>query len=186
MSRRTARKHAFLTLYQSDVTGKPLGQTVARWREYRGDLEDYAVRLARGVEKEKETLDGILSDVSEGWPVHRMSAVDRSILRLGLFEMIHSDDVPPEVAVGEAEGYIVPNGTVSVLSADGEVVSVEPPAHVDLEVAETDPGLKGDTATGGSKPAKLETGVVVQVPLFVNVGERIRVDTRTNEYLTRV
>ena len=102
MSRRTARKHAFLTLYQSDVTGKPLGQTVARWREYRGDLEDYAVRLARGVEKEKETLDGILSDVSEGWPVHRMSAVDRSILRLALFEMIHSPDVPPEVAVSEA------------------------------------------------------------------------------------
>jgi len=88
--------------------------------------------------------------------------------------------------VGEAEGYIVPNGTVSVLSADGEVVSVEPPAHVDLEVVQTDPGLKGDTATGGSKPATLETGIVVQVPLFVNVGDRLRVDTRTNEYLTRV
>ncbi len=93
--------------------------------------------------------------------------------------------VPLDV-VGEAAGYIVPNGTVSVLSADGEVVSVEPPAHVDLEVAETDPGLKGDTATGGSKPATLETGVVVQVPLFVSVGDRVRVDTRTNEYLTRV
>jgi elongation factor P len=88
--------------------------------------------------------------------------------------------------VGDAVGYIVLNGTVSVLSADGEVVSVEPPAHVDLEVAETDPGLKGDTATGGSKPATLETGVVVQVPLFVNAGDRVRVDTRTNEYLTRV
>ena len=88
--------------------------------------------------------------------------------------------------VGDAVGYIVPNGTVSVLSADGEVVSVEPPAHVDLGVAETDPGLKGDTATGGSKPATLETGVVVQVPLFVNAGDRVRVDTRTNEYLTRV
>jgi elongation factor P len=92
----------------------------------------------------------------------------------------------PESAVGEAAGYIAPNGTVSVLSADGEVVSVEPPAHVDLEVAETDPGLKGDTATGGNKPATLETGVVVQVPLFVNAGDRVRVDTRTNEYLTRV
>jgi elongation factor P len=88
--------------------------------------------------------------------------------------------------VGDAAGYIVANGTVSVLSADGEVVSVEPPAHVDLGVAETDPGLKGDTATGGSKPATLETGLVVQVPLFVNVGDRVRVDTRSNEYLTRV
>lgn len=102
MSRRTARKQAFLTLYQSDVTGKPLGETVARWREYRGDLDAYAVRLVRGVDVEKEALDGVLSEVSEGWPVHRMSAVDRSILRLALFEMIHSDDVPSEVAVGEA------------------------------------------------------------------------------------
>ncbi len=97
------------------------------------------------------------------------------------------EQVPsPVEVVGEAAGYIVRGGTVSVLSADGEVVSVEPPAHVDLEVAETDPGLKGDTATGGSKPATLETGVVVQVPLFVNVGDRVRVDTRSNEYLTRV
>ena len=92
----------------------------------------------------------------------------------------------PADAAGEAVGYIVEGGTVSVLSADGEVVSVEPPAHVDLAVAETDPGLKGDTATGGTKPATLETGVVVQVPLFVNVGDRVRVDTRSNEYLTRV
>ena len=100
----------------------------------------------------------------------------------GTYEQIA---VPLEV-IGEASGYIVPNGTVSVLSADREVVSVEPLAHVDLEVAETDPGLKGDTATGGTKPATLETGVVVQVPLFVNVGDRVRVDTRTNQYLTRV
>ena len=92
--------------------------------------------------------------------------------------------IPVEV-IDEAAGYIVPNGEVTVLSADGEVVSVEPPPHVDLEVAETDPGLKGDTATGGSKPATLETGLVVQVPLFVGVGEKVRVDTRTKEYLTR-
>ena len=92
----------------------------------------------------------------------------------------------PADAAGEAVEYIVEGGTVSVLSADGEVVSVEPPAHVDLAVAETDPGLKGDTATGATKPATLETGVVVQVPLFVNVGDRVRVDTRSNEYLTRV
>jgi len=92
----------------------------------------------------------------------------------------------PAEAVGEAAGYIVDGGTVSVLSADGEVVSVEPPAHVDLEVTQSDPGLKGDTATGASKPATLETGLVVQVPLFVNTGDRVRVDTRSNEYLTRV
>jgi elongation factor P len=97
------------------------------------------------------------------------------------------DQVPvPVDVVGEAAWYIVEGGTVSVLSADGEVVSVEPPPHVDLGVSETDPGLKGDTATGGTKPATLETGVVVQVPLFINVGDQVRVDTRSNEYLTRV
>ncbi len=93
--------------------------------------------------------------------------------------------VPADV-LGEVTGYIVPNGEAKVLSADGEVIGVEPPAHVDLEVTETDPGLKGDTATGGSKPATLETGLVVQVPLFVNIGDRVRVDTRIKEYLTRV
>ena len=93
--------------------------------------------------------------------------------------------VPTEV-LGDAAGFIVPNGEVKVSSADGEVIGVEPPAHVDLEVAQTDPGLKGDTATGGTKPATLETGLVVQVPLFVNISDRVRVDTRSKEYLTRV
>jgi transcription antitermination protein NusB len=102
LSRRTARKQAFLNLYQSDVNDSPLGPTMERWREYRGDLQDYAVRLARGVEGEQEQLDAVLSEVSVGWPVHRMSAVDRSILRLALYEMLYVDDVPPEVAVNEA------------------------------------------------------------------------------------
>lgn len=93
--------------------------------------------------------------------------------------------IPVEV-VGDAVNYIVPNATVSVLSADGEVISVEPPAHVDLKVVQTDPGLKGDTATGGNKPATLETGLVIQVPLFVSIEDVVRVDTRSKEYLTRV
>ena len=93
--------------------------------------------------------------------------------------------IPSEV-LAEAINYLVPNAEMEVLLADGEVVSVEPPVHVELEVAQTDPGLKGDTATGGSKPATLETGLVVQVPLFVTVGDKVRVDTRTKEYLTRV
>ncbi len=102
MSRRTARKQAFLNLYQSDVNESPPGSTMERWREHRGDLEEYAVRLVRGVEEEREEIDAVLSEVSVGWPVHRMSAVDRSILRLALYEMLHVDDVPPDVAVNEA------------------------------------------------------------------------------------
>ena len=93
--------------------------------------------------------------------------------------------IPSEV-LAETINYLVPNAEMEVLLADGEVVSVEPPVHTELEVAQTDPGLKGDTATGGSKPATLETGLVVQVPLFVTVGDKVRVDTRTKEYLTRV
>jgi N utilization substance protein B len=102
LSRRTARKHAFLNLYQSDVNESPLEVTMGRWREYRGELEPYAVELARGVEEEQEQLDAVLSEVSEGWPVHRMSAIDRTILRLALYEMLYVDDVPPDVAVNEA------------------------------------------------------------------------------------
>jgi N utilization substance protein B len=102
LSRRRARKQAFLILYQSDVNESPVGVTFERWRSYRGDLEEYAVRLARGVEREKEDLDALLSEVSVGWPVRRMSAVDRTILRLALYEMRFVDDVPPDVAVSEA------------------------------------------------------------------------------------
>jgi N utilization substance protein B len=102
MSRRTARKQAFLNLYQRDVNDSALDSTIERWREYRGDLEPYALRLARGVEEEQEGLDAVLSAVSEGWPVHRMSAIDRTILRLALYEMLYVEDVPPDVAVNEA------------------------------------------------------------------------------------
>ena len=69
---------------------------------------------------------------------------------------------------------------------ESEPVDVEPPINVELQIVETDPGFRGDTASGGTKPAKLETGLVVQVPLFVNQGETIRVDTRTGTYLERV
>ena len=102
MSRRTARKQAFLVLYQSDVNGSPVEATFERWRSYRGDLDEYGVRLARGVEREVEELDALLSEVSVGWPVHRMSAVDRTVLRLALYEMLFVEDVPPDVAVNEA------------------------------------------------------------------------------------
>ena len=102
MSRRRARKQAFLVLYQSDITGAPVETTFERWRSHRGDLEDYAAHLARRVEREKEDLDALLSEVSVGWPVHRMSAVDRTILRLALYEMLFVEDVPPDVAVNEA------------------------------------------------------------------------------------
>jgi len=102
LSRRTARKNAFLALYQSDVNEQPIAPILDRWRSYRGELEGYAEELARGVEEERETLDARLNEVAVGWPVHRMSAVDRTILRLALYEMLYVEDVPAEVAVKEA------------------------------------------------------------------------------------
>ena len=88
--------------------------------------------------------------------------------------------------VGEAREYLKENTEVDVLYIDGSPSTVELPNFVELAVARTDPGVRGDTAQGGTKPATLETGAVVQVPLFLNEGDIVKVDTRTGEYLGRV
>ena len=82
--------------------------------------------------------------------------------------------------------FLKEGNTVSVLRYVDSVIGVELPLTVDLEVAETEPGVRGDTVSGATKPARLETGTMVQVPLFVNQGDRVRVDTRTGSYLERV
>lgn len=87
--------------------------------------------------------------------------------------------------VGDALKLVKENEVVKILSHKGNVFGIEPPTFVELEVIETEPGFKGDTATGASKPATVETGAVVKVPLFINQGERIRIDTRTGEYMER-
>jgi elongation factor P len=88
--------------------------------------------------------------------------------------------------VGEAREYLRENTEVDVLYIDGSPTTVELPNFVELSIARTDPGVRGDTAQGGTKPATLETGAVVQVPLFLNEGDVVKVDTRTGEYLGRV
>ena len=88
--------------------------------------------------------------------------------------------------LGDAVNYLKDGMSMEMLSYDGEPVDVELPITVELAIEQTDPGFKGDTATGGTKPARLETGLTVQVPLFVNTGDVVRVDTRTGTYLTRV
>ncbi len=89
-------------------------------------------------------------------------------------------------ALGDATKYLKEGDTVILPTYQGQVVGVELPASVELEVTQTDPGVQGDRVSGAKKPATLETGAVVQVPLFVETGDRIKVDTRTGEYLTRV
>jgi elongation factor P len=91
----------------------------------------------------------------------------------------------PRSLIGEGVKYLKEETEVQVMRHNSEVIGVELPFFMELEVVEADPGLRGDTASGGSKPAVLETGAVVQVPLFIGVGERIRVDTRSDTYLER-
>ncbi len=99
----------------------------------------------------------------------------------GSFEQYAAD----EKALGDAKQWLKEQDVCLVTLYNDSPLSVSVPNFVELEVTETDPGLKGDTAQGGSKPATLSTGAVVRVPLFINVGEKLRIDTRTGEYVSR-
>jgi elongation factor P len=89
-------------------------------------------------------------------------------------------------ALGEAADYLVEQAMAIIAYHNNEIVTVEIPASVELVVSETEPGVQGDRVSGAKKPATLETGKVIQVPLFVNVGDKLKVDTRTGDYITRV
>jgi elongation factor P len=88
--------------------------------------------------------------------------------------------------LGDAVGYLVDGMQLELESWEGEPINIDLPTTVDLEVVQTDPGFAGDTATNATKPAQVTTGLLIQVPLFVSTGDKIRIDTRTGQYLTRV
>ncbi len=88
--------------------------------------------------------------------------------------------------IGETSGYLVEGGEVDALMFEGNPIGIQLKSTVDLKVVETMPGVKGDTATGGNKPAKLESGLTVNVPLFIHEGEKVRINTETGLYMTRV
>ena len=92
---------------------------------------------------------------------------------------LNSDDI------GDSLKFVKENDMVKVCSHNGKVFAVEPPMFVELDIIDTEPGFKGDTATGATKPATVETGATVYVPLFIEMGEKIKIDTRTGEYLSR-
>lgn len=87
--------------------------------------------------------------------------------------------------IGDSLKFVKENDICKVSSYKGSIFLIEPPMFVELEISDTEPGFKGDTATGASKPATVETGAQVSVPLFVNIGDKIKIDTRTGEYLSR-
>jgi elongation factor P len=100
-------------------------------------------------------------------------------------ESYEQQNVKP-VALGDAADYLVEQAVAQIAFYNGEIVTVEIPAAVELTITDTDPGVQGDRVSGARKPATLQTGKVLQVPLFINPGDRVRVDTRSGEYITRV
>lgn len=100
-------------------------------------------------------------------------------------ESYDQSTISPE-ALGDAADYLVEQAMAIIAYYNGEIVTVEIPASVELVVTETEPGVQGDRVSGAKKPATLETGKVIQVPLFINVGDKLKVDTRSGDYITRV
>ena len=129
---------------------------------------------------------------TEKFPAARIDRVDMQYLYADgdLYNFMNTENYE-QVAlnqdlIGDALKFVKENEICKVCSYNGSVFSVEPPLFVELEVTDTEPGFKGDTATGASKPATVETGAVVSVPLFVETGDKIKIDTRNGEYLSRV
>jgi elongation factor P len=126
-------------------------------------------------------VDVAVVDKSEMQYLYQDGA-DYVFMDMQTYDQIH---VPP-TAVGDAKDYLLESMTATVVTHDGSVLYVELPASVELVITYTEPGVQGDRSTGGNKPATLETGATVQVPLFITQGEKIKVDTRDGRYLGRV
>lgn len=128
---------------------------------------------------------------TEKFPPARIDRVDMQYLYADgdLFNFMNMDNYEQvalaQDVIGDALKFVKENESVKVCSYNGKVFSVEPPLFVELEITNTEPGFKGDTAQGATKPATVETGATVYVPLFVDNGDKIKIDTRTGEYLSR-
>jgi elongation factor P len=157
------------------------------------------VKPGKGGAFVRTTLKGVRSGKTVDRTFRASEDVEQAILEKRSLQYLYRDGellvfmdtghfeqtpVAPE-AIGGAAKWLKEGDTIDLVFHDGEVVDVGMPASVELEVTETEPGLQGDRVSGATKPATLETGAVVQVPLFINPGERVKVDTRSGEYLSR-
>ncbi len=171
------------------------------------ELEDklYQVLEYQHIKMKRTALARVkLRDISAGHTIERTFQSGEKFTRVRLdsrpMEYLYNDDdlyyfmdeenyeqIPLSTGqLGDTINYLKEGMSLEVSSYKGKLVGVELPVAVELQVAETEPGFKGDTATAGNKPAKLETGITIQVPLFINTGDVIKVDTRSGEYLERV
>ncbi len=163
-------------------------------------LEYHHLKLGRGSAQVRIKMRNLRSGTTiersvQAGEKFRRATLDRHTVQYlyredDLFHFMDSDSFE-QIAMnseklGDAVDYLKDSMELDLMMFQGEPLSLELPNSVELQIVETDPGFRGDTAAGGTKPAKLETGKVVQVPLFVEEGERIRVDTRTGQYLERV
>ena len=128
---------------------------------------------------------------TEKFPTARIDKVDMQFLYKDgdLFNFMDTNTYEQitlsEDLAGDAMKFVKENESVKVLSYNGNIFSIEAPLFVELEITDTEPGFKGDTATGATKPATVETGAQISVPLFVNIGDKVKIDSRTGEYLSR-
>jgi len=171
------------------------------------ELEDklYQVLEYQHIKMKRTALARVkLRDISAGHTIERTFQSGERFTRVRLdsrpMQYLYSDDdlyyfmdeenyeqIPLSTSqLGDAINYLKEGMSLEVSSYKGKLVGVELPVAVELQVTETEPGFKGDTATAGNKPAKLETGITIQVPLFINTSDVIKVDTRSGEYLERV
>ncbi|HCP60504.1 MAG TPA: elongation factor P [Dehalococcoidia bacterium] len=170
------------------------------------ELEDklYQVLEYQHIKMKRTALARVkLRDISAGHTLERTFQSGEKFTRVRLdsrpMQYLYNDDdlyyfmdeenyeqIPLSTSqLGDAINYLKEGMSLEVSSYKGKLVGVELPVAVELQVTETEPGFKGDTATAGNKPAKLETGITIQVPLFINTGDVIKVDTRSGEYLER-
>jgi elongation factor P len=163
-------------------------------------VEFQHVKPGKGHAFVRTTLKGVRSGVVVDRTFRAGEKVERALIDKRTMQFLYRDGadyvfmdsesfeqlvVPPDT-LGEAANYVVEQSEALMLMFGTEIVGVELSAAVELKITETEPGVQGDRVSGGRKPATLETGFVVQVPLFIEPGEHIKVDTRTGEYLSRV
>jgi elongation factor P len=127
-----------------------------------------------------EKVERAMVDKREMQYLYR-DGVDSVFMDNESYDQIHVS----EAALGDASGFLVESASAVLLMYGSEIIGIDLPAAVELDITETEPGIQGDRVSGARKPATLQTGLVIQVPLFVEIGDRVKVDTRSGEYITR-
>lgn len=175
------------------------GMTVELDGELQSVLEYHHIKIGRGSAQVRVKMRGVRNGATvertfQSGEKFRRAILDKKDVQFlyreeNLFNFMDNETfeqlVMTEAQLGDVVDFLKDNQDLVVLTYRDEPIGAELPASVELVVTQTDPGFKGDTASGGAKPATLETGKVVQVPLFINEGDKLRIDTRTGQYIER-